>query len=34
MRLPRDTEIHGTCAPVGAQLSWLRLQRGECRGLA
>ncbi len=32
MRLPGDTEIHGTAAPLGCQVRRLRLHRGECRG--
>jgi hypothetical protein len=32
MRLPGDTEIHGTAAPLGCQVRRLRLRRGQCRG--
>jgi hypothetical protein len=32
MRLPGDTEIHGTAAPLGCQVRRLRLRRGHCRG--
>ena len=32
MRLPGDTEIHGTAAPLGCQVRRLRLRRGPCRG--
>jgi hypothetical protein len=32
MRLPGDTEIHGTTAPLGCQVRRLRLRRGQCRG--
>ena len=32
MRLPGDTEIHGTAAPLGCQARRLRLRRGQCRG--
>ena len=32
MRLRGDTEIHGTAAPLGAQVRRLRLRRGHCRG--
>ena len=32
MRLPGDTEIHGSAAPLGCQVRRLRLHRGECRG--
>ena len=32
MRLPRDTEIQGTAAPLGCQVRRLRLRRGQCRG--
>jgi hypothetical protein len=28
----QDTEIHGTSAPLGAQVRRLRLRRGQCRG--
>ncbi len=31
MRLPGDTEIHGTAAPLGCLVRRLRLHRGECR---
>ena len=32
MRLPGDTEIHGTAALLGTQVRRLRLRRGQCRG--
>ena len=32
MRLPGDTEIHGTSAPLGCKVRRLRLRRGQCRG--
>jgi len=32
MRLPGDTEIDGTAAPLGCQVRRLRLRRGQCRG--
>ena len=32
MRLPGDTEISGTAAPLGCQVRRLRLRHGECRG--
>ena len=32
MRLPGDTEIHGTAATLGCQVRRLRLRRGQCRG--
>jgi hypothetical protein len=32
MRLPGDTEVHGTAAPLGCQVRRLRLRRGQCRG--
>ena len=32
MRLPGDTEIHGTAAPLGCQVRRMRLRRGQCRG--
>ena len=32
MRLPGDTEIHGTAAPLGCQVRRLRLRGGQCRG--
>ena len=32
MRLPGDTEIHGTAAPLGCQVRRLHLRRGQCRG--
>ena len=32
MRLPGDTEIHGTAAPLGCQVRRLGLRRGQCRG--
>lgn len=33
MRLPADTIIHGTAAPLGCQVRRLRLPLGYCRGL-
>jgi hypothetical protein len=32
MRLPGDTEIHGTAAALGCEVRRLRLRRGQCRG--
>ncbi len=32
MRLPGDTEIHGTAALLGCQVRRLRLRCGQCRG--
>jgi len=32
MRLPGDTAIPGTAAPLGCQVRRLRLRRGQCRG--
>ncbi len=32
MRLPGDTEVHGTAAPLGCQVRRLRLRRGQSQG--
>ncbi len=32
-RVPGDTEIYGTAAPLSCRVRRLRLRRGQCRGL-